>query len=140
MKAMATGKRYDMLNDYQGWRYSELFKVCIDGEDPKLVAAQNQLHAVDKLADALNMDRKMAHKMATVYTPTAKEILTLPRCNGIVLEMKVMLDGKPDHICHALCKEDAAASAATAWDMEFYEVRRQARFGVSRRSPMEFGG
>ena len=86
------------------------------------------------------MDIRTARNLATVYEPTAKEILSLPRSHGIMLEMKVMMDGKPDHICHALCKVDAASSAALAWDMSFYDVQKKARFGVSRRSPMELGG
>ena len=127
-------------DEYQGWRYSELFKVCIEGEEPQLVAAQNQLHAVEKLAAEIGIDYKAACGIATVYEPTPREILSLPRNHGILLEMKVMLDGKPEHICFAFNKVDAAMQAAQKWGLNSYDVQKQARFGVSRRSPMEMGG
>ena len=43
------GKRYED-DELQPWRYAEIFKVCISGEEPVLAAAQNCQDAIRKLS------------------------------------------------------------------------------------------
>ena len=127
-------KRYED-EGRQTWRYAEIFKVVIDGEDPILVAAQNCRQAVDLAAEEIGMDRAIAKKMATVQTPTAQELVNCARAKGLMLEMQVRLPGYPDHICNAFCRMEAVMDAANTWGLLYADIKSKATVGVSRRTP-----
>lgn len=128
------GKRYED-EGLQPWRYAEIFKVCIPGEEPVLAAAQNCQDAIRQAAEELGIDPRIAKKMATVQTPTAKELAACARAKGLMLQMRVQADGFPDFFCNAYCRHEAILQAANEWNTSYIEIRSKARVAVSPRVP-----
>lgn len=126
------GKRYED-EDLPTWRYAEIFKVLIPGEEPVLAAAMNCQDAIRKAAEELGIDPGIAKKMATVETPTAKELVSCARAKGLMLQMRVSAEGYPDCYCNAYCRQDAILQAANEWNASYYEIRSKARVDVSRK-------
>lgn len=126
------GKRYED-EGLQPWRYAEIFKVCIPGEEPVLAAAQNCQDAIQKTAEELGIDPRIAKKMATVETPTGQELVSCARDKGLLLQMRVSADGYPDFYCNAYCRQDAILQAANEWNASYYEIRGKATVSVSRK-------
>ena len=127
-------KRYED-EGLQTWRYAEIFKVCVEGEEPLLLAAHNCQQALDHAAEELGMDKRMVRKMATVQTPTAQELVNCARAKGLMLEMQVRLPGYPDHVCNAFCRMEAVMDAANTWGLLYADIKSKAKVGVSRRTP-----
>ena len=128
-------KRYEEEYEHisQTWRYGEIFKVCISGEEPVLAVALNCQDAIRQAADELGIDPCIAKKMATVETPTAKELAACARDKGLLLQMRVSADGYPDCYCNAYCRQDAILQAANEWNASYYEIRGKATVSVSRK-------
>ena len=131
MKQKRCEEEYEHIS--QPWRYGEIFKVCISGEEPVLAVALNCQDAIRQAADELGIDPRIAKKMATVETPTGKELMHIARAKGLMLQMRVSADGYPDYYCYAYCRQDAVLQAANEWGVSYYEVQPKARVAVSRK-------
>ncbi len=128
-----SGKRYEDQGP-QPWRYAEIFKVSISGEEPVLAVAMNCIEAIEQAAAEIGMDAGMAKKMATVETPTPKEIVSCAKVRGLALEMRVRAEGYPDFFCLARCRMQAIMEAAFEWNANYFEIKDKARVAVSPRT------
>lgn len=114
------------------WRYTELFKVSVAGEEPLLVPAVSALGAIDKAAEELGMALAEIKKLGvTVTTPEAAEIMSFARDRHKMVRMRVQHEGYPDYVCNAYCRMDAKLQAANAWNVSYLDIDKTAKCGVS---------
>lgn len=114
------------------WRYTELFKVSVAGEEPLLVTAVSALGAIDKAAEELGMALAEIKKLGvTVTTPAAGEIMRFARDKHRLVRMRVQHEGYPDYICDAYNRMDAKLQAANAWNVSYLDIDKTAKCGVS---------